>query len=105
MPKISQIDQVTCQAEVRILRKTTLKFATTALTICWIVLVSSSSFTLSAILTGEFEFIFNYFCPQMYAIISLHLAYIIYQNIQSHKEKHMHILLDRQTQNFIQMIY
>ena len=55
MPKISQIDQVTCQAEVRILRKTTLKFATTALTISWIVLESPLSFTLSAILTREFE--------------------------------------------------
>ena len=55
MPKISQIDQVTCQAEVRILQKTTLKFATTALTISWIVLESPLSFTLSAILTREFE--------------------------------------------------
>ena len=30
MPKISQIDEVPCQAEVQILQKTTLKFATTA---------------------------------------------------------------------------
>ena len=49
---ISQINQVTCQAEVRILQKTTLKFATTALTISWIVLESPLSFTLSA---REFE--------------------------------------------------
>ena len=55
MPKISQIEQVPCQAEVRILQKTTLKFATTALTISWIVLESPLSFTLSAILTREFE--------------------------------------------------
>ena len=55
MPKISQIDEVPCQAEVRILQKTTLKFATTALTISWIVLESPLSFTLSAILTREFE--------------------------------------------------
>ena len=55
MPKISQIDQVTCQAEVRILQKTTLKFATTALTLSWIVLESPLSFTLSAMLTREFE--------------------------------------------------
>ena len=38
MPKISQIDEVPCQAEVRILQKT--KFATTALSISWIILES-----------------------------------------------------------------
>ena len=32
---------------------------------------------------------------QVYLYISLHLAYIIYQNIQSHKEKRMNISLDK----------
>ena len=31
----------------------------------------------------------------VYLYISLHLAYIIYQNIQSHKEKRTHISLDK----------
>ena len=53
MPKISQINEVPCQAKVRILQKT--KFVTTALSISWIVLESPLSFTLSAILTREFE--------------------------------------------------
>ena len=30
-----------------------------------------------------------------YLYISSHLAYIIYQNIQSHKEKRMHISFDK----------
>ena len=52
MPKISQIDQVPCQAEVRIFRKT--KFATTALSISWIVLESPLSSTLPAIFDCTF---------------------------------------------------
>ena len=31
----------------------------------------------------------------VYLYISLHLAYIIYQNIQSHKEKRKHISLEK----------
>ena len=31
----------------------------------------------------------------VYLYISLHLAHIIYQNIQSHKEKRTHISLDK----------
>ena len=31
----------------------------------------------------------------VYLYISLHLAYIIYQNIQSHKEKRTHLSLDK----------
>ena len=34
---------------------------------------------------------------QVYLYISLHFAYIIYQNIQSHKERHMHISLNKDT--------
>ena len=39
---------------------------------------------------------------QVYLYISLHLAYIIYQNIQSRKERHMHISLnkDSNTESF-----
>ena len=38
-------------------------------------------------MTKQFKFIYTY--------ISLHLAYIIYQNFQSHKEKRSHISLDK----------
>ena len=31
----------------------------------------------------------------VYLYISLHLAYIIYQNIQSHKQKRTHLSLDK----------
>ena len=64
MPKISHIDEVPCQAEVRILRKTTLKLATTALTISWIVLESPLSFTLSAIFDQRVRGKGNLFAPK-----------------------------------------